>query len=1588
MEKRVNFKQLSIVVSILIFCCILVLFCTNPQNPTDDPSYADAEIALDIKTQTEGDAISYKFEVLLPQHIDSIVILVKDSVSGTDQKRVVHSNVDETMNGELLLSNPGTKLFEIEVFLTNGMIKKHSARVVITPIPDIMPPAITLVSPSTDSIGTSACSLSLRLQVTDSSGVAEVTITSGNDTITLIRGTQDYFSTVLHDPLTELQTYRVKAVDSAIAGNRAEQDLKIAWNGGKPQAPAGLDASFRSEDSLSLTWPAAELADYYLLKWRPAHDSSFDTSVSCDTTVFPLDSLEANTAYLITVNAVNCFGRSDSVAQLTVRTRPSTPRDLAATAPTCSTASLSWSAVGGALRYNIYQVVDANDSMQLIDSSASAGRTIGMLNNSTSYAFRIIAITSIGDISQPSEAVSATTPACQAVSPLLGAPEGVVASTVSSSEIQIIWRAIDGSAGYIIYRSISETGSYDSVASSGDTTHTVGGLGADSIYYFKVRAHDTTGALSDFSSFDSARTLPLPPEKPVIDTIYPLSSSSVFIDWDTAFRAEQYILLRASSADGTFNPIDSTSLLSITDANGLSAGTQFIYKIKAVNAGGSSESDICSTTTDDPPLQAPSAPTGVSATARFHDSILISWNRASLAEAYVVLQALTADGPFDSAALTADSFCVKGDLYAGNTYFYAVIARNSAGDSDTSDVDSATTLVAPPSAPATVSATSLSDSSIRINWSAANEAEGYKLIRAGASGSWDTVHTAATTVQEYTNTGLSASTKYRYQVVAYNAGGTALSAICSTFTRPEKPSGLSAEALSASSVRLSWSANAGADRYIIYRLNSGTYDYIAEVTGTVTGYTNTGLLANTDYSYTVAAANEGGVSAQSDPASAITWVSAPGTPSIAAISSPSSSSISLFWQSVTADSIVVLYGTSQSAITSRLARVGGTDTTITGLNSGTTYWCKVTAYNISGIAADSASVITRPAVPTGLTATAQSTCAIELSWSAAVGAAQYYLYQATSATGPYSLFDSTTSNTYTHNGLSASQSWYYKVEAANASGLSGQSSEATATTDALPVVAITSPSDNGATSQNTITVTWTVNGATQIDQTSETLANEGANTITRSHTDACGNTVSASITVNRDTQAPVITISEPGNSHVTSNSSVTVSFTADGTDLDTLVQLSEGRNDLTIRALDSVGNEGTAALTVYHRPNIIFVKQGVSNGDGTSWATAFDNLQPAIDVSDAAKRIWVAAGTYKPGTQQASAYTFDAPSQVSGGFAGTETDSSQRDREANVTTLDDQLAQFVNSDTLIRVHNSVRIDGFNIINKLNTAVYIHTDVDLRMSNCNFEVDGGHYYITSRPNSSMIFDDCAFEGAGYVGRVIMDSAGYLELNACTFTNIEAQYGIRIYKPGSKANIKRCVFYNNLNDAGWIRAVHADYVHIFSSVFMENDPVQGAYWSGVTIRGSAAEFVLERNTFYNNGEYCINVGPSYLHTDSLLRIEKSIFWLDRSPTNDGMTQIIKSTFENMYLSYCVIKNGTTNLDIPSLPIGHISIISDTEPLFKRTESGGTPVFNRTPNDFLALQESRNLGGGTPTYLSDITGYAGPTAGAYDAGAYEYR
>jgi Fibronectin type III domain len=250
-----------------------------------------------------------------------------------------------------------------------------------------------------------------------------------------------------------------------------------------------------------------------------------------------------------------------------------------------------------------------------------------------------------------------------------------------------------------------------------------------------------------------------------------VSRSQIDLSWEDRSGDETgFEITRTSSGSSpqTFRLGANTTSFSDT---GLSEDTTFTYVVRAFNGVGFSEpSNEASATTLDSP---PSAPTGLVATAVGFDRIDLHWNPADDPDGYEIQRSLDGLGwtSLGRRAGTATEAAILG-LTPETTYFFRVRAFNSGGDGPFSNVASARTGPAVPSAPAGLRAAAVSRSRIDLSWTDASTNESrFEIQRSSAGQPFQLIATVAANTAFFADTGLRGRTTYTYRIRGCNAVG-------------------------------------------------------------------------------------------------------------------------------------------------------------------------------------------------------------------------------------------------------------------------------------------------------------------------------------------------------------------------------------------------------------------------------------------------------------------------------------------------------------------------------------------------------------------------------------------------------------------------------------------------------------------------------------------------------------------------------------------------------------------------------------------------------------------------------------------------
>jgi chitodextrinase len=279
-------------------------------------------------------------------------------------------------------------------------------------------------------------------------------------------------------------------------------------------------------------------------------------------------------------------------------------------------------------------------------------------------------------------------------------------------------------------------------------------------------------------------------------------------------------------------------------------------------------------------------------------------------------------------------------------------------------------------------------------------------------------------------------------------------------TAPTVPVILGSPQQTATSITLTWTAaydSAYGSAELSYAVNRD-----GQLAGTVpagtTSFTDTGLSPGTAYTYTVTAADPAGNTSQ--PSAAFTQATPtcppPPAPTGLAATAESGTTVGLSWNAVTAPGAgcsVASYLVERGGVV--IAEPGGTTYTDSLAASSTRYTNDVLAVATGGVPGSAAAVMvttpkvadtTPPSPATNLTATAESSSVVVLTWSPGSDPQSGVKWYVIRRNGTRVATVPATSTAFTDTGLSAGTSYSYKVVTINGARLTAASTAVKVTT--------------------------------------------------------------------------------------------------------------------------------------------------------------------------------------------------------------------------------------------------------------------------------------------------------------------------------------------------------------------------------------------------------------------------------------------------------------------------------------------------------------------------------------------------------------
>ena len=369
-----------------------------------------------------------------------------------------------------------------------------------------------------------------------------------------------------------------------------------------------------------------------------------------------------------------------------------------------------------------------------------------------------------------------------------------------------------------------------------------------------------------------------------------------------------------------------------------------------------------------------------------------------------------------------------------------------------------------------------------------------------------------------------------------------------------------------------------------------------------------------------------------------------------------------------------------------------------------------------------------------------------------------------------------------------------------------------------------------------------------------------------------------------------------------------------------------------------------------------------TNGNGASWATAFNSLQSALSATkdSCGVEIWVAAGT---NTAPASGFTLTNSIAIYGGFAGWETSLAERNWKTNLTLCRPSSTYVFRADgSFTPINKSAKLDGLIIENSRSSTssrgIYAGPSADITVYNCSFRSNTLAFECWV---SSPAISNCVFE---YNGR---DQAN----------NVSSAGGVYLRSTCSPA-IENCIFRGNYGSTA-----PGFYMSGGGGSTIKDSTFTGNYSSGggaISLNSSGSAILYNCTIAGNRSDSSSGAGIQAVSTtqiyNSIISSNRTQFGGQTNETAQiiGSGVVISNTcIQNLTNSAYAGKNNTS---------ASPSFVTAIDPSTAPTTNGD---FHLTPCSALIDAGSALYTGGA---INDIEGNARLFGANVDMGAYEFQ
>ena len=264
--------------------------------------------------------------------------------------------------------------------------------------------------------------------------------------------------------------------------------------------PTGLKVNALSYNSITLSWtkvPNAYNYEVFYSTSTTGHPQSIYLA-STNATEFTATKLVAGKTYYFWVRS-NMGGEnpfSNMSTYISAKPIPAAPASAKAAPVTYNSIKITWAAVAGATKYEVYRATSAAGSYKLVGTATATNYTNKSTGTGITYYYKVRAYRLAGG----AKVYGSYSPVVTAKTGM-AAPATIKAARASATSIKVTWAKVAGATKYELWRGTSVNGPYTLVRTTTSLSYTSTKLTTGVTYYYRVRCYHLEGSVKVYGGW-------------------------------------------------------------------------------------------------------------------------------------------------------------------------------------------------------------------------------------------------------------------------------------------------------------------------------------------------------------------------------------------------------------------------------------------------------------------------------------------------------------------------------------------------------------------------------------------------------------------------------------------------------------------------------------------------------------------------------------------------------------------------------------------------------------------------------------------------------------------------------------------------------------------------------------------------------------------------------------------------------------------------------------------------------------------------------------------------------------------------------